>query len=209
MSKYLLVGLLLLGSPAMADNSINDGPVAIRPLTIGPKGYPTHPPITILPKTQPVESPNVQSPAGKVCDYQNQCYSTDKVPHKTTEPIIVENSPTHHVVPNYVKPVPHVIADGPQVSAWKICMSNALGIYYKDHNQQLLQVSSEQCQTILHNYNPPAYNAPVYNPNDYSDFNENLPQIQSDNRRDIGCGLWPIGSDADQDCAEGLFNGGE
>lgn len=198
MSKYLLVGLLLLGTPALAENTIYDGPVAIRPLTVIPKGYPIHPPITIPPKAQPEEPRKVLPHTDKVCDYQNQCFSTSLIPHKPIAPPI----PSTHRTDNYVNietpPIPKtqhvVIADAPLVSEWKNCMSRALGSYYQTHNQQELQIATDQCQSQL---SPPSVQ--------YDVQTENLPQIRPDGRRNIGCGWWPIGSDADRDCAAGQF----
>ena len=216
MSKYLLVGLLLLSMPAMAENNVYDGPVAIRPLTVVPKGYPAHPPITIPPKVQPREPNKVMSPSNKVCDYQNQCYSTDSTTHKNNAPIIAN---AHHVVPNYPQPIPYkshegntyaptvsntppvIIADAPSVSSWKNCMSRALGVYYQTHNQQLLHIATDRCQGQLGSM--PVYNNPTL---DENNSDENLTQTPPNNRRDIGCGWWPIGSDADRDCASGRFN---
>ena len=193
MSKYLLAGLLLLSAPALAETDINDGPVAIRPLTVIPKGYPNHPPITIPLKVQPTESRKVIPPAGKVCDFQKQCYSSNSThpqplhesnPHVNTAPYIY-----HYAVPP-VKPA--FIADAPLVSKWKNCMSRALGEYYQTHDQQELQMATNLCQGHL---GQPTYNQP-----------EELPQINPDGRRNIGCGWWPVGSDADRDCAVGRFN---
>ena len=199
MSKYLLVGLLLLGCPAMADEPINDGPVAIRPLTVGPKGYPTHPPITILPKVQPAPVrlvvPYKVASTDKICDFQNQCYPVNPSPKRVEPshtPVIANNRPIISE-PNVVN------ADSPSVIAWKNCMSQALGRYYQTHDQHELQMSAEICQgglgRITSNYPTVHLNEP------------NIGNGTGNGRRDIGCGWWPIGSDADRDCASGRFNG--
>ena len=128
----------------------------------------------------------------KVCDYQNQCYSTNSTPHTSNPHTSTQQTTT--------------IADSPSVSAWKNCMSRALGVYYQNHNQQELQIAAEQCQSNLGPITKPIENLPQTRPVMPSIPVENLPQTRPVGRRDIGCGLWPVGSDADLDCESGQFN---
>ena len=178
--KYLVmvIGFMLVNPVLAEDNpAIYDGPVAIRPLRV-PKGYPINPPIKIPVKPEPikteptpVKTPSKVATPTKVCDYQNQCYATSHV---------------KAAVKYIPKQIPSTSEELP-VTAWKNCMSQALGVYYQSHDRMALQVATNNCQVQLGS--PPIA----------------LVQIRPDGRRDAGCGYWPVGSDADTDCMAGTF----
>jgi hypothetical protein len=75
-------------------------------------------------------------------------------------------------------------------------MDQAMQTYEQSHNLRALQVATRSCQLQLEEQGGDDYagaEAPVPPPA-YSRIG---------NRRNIGCGWWPIGSDADRDCAAG------
>ena len=174
MFKYLLMGLLLT-TPTWAGDSIYDGPVAIKPLTVvakepvKPIRAPHDSPIPKI-ETVPAKPATVQ-----ICDYQNHCYAGGN----------------QKSVPKPIVRAPVIPSDDPPIVAWKNCMSQALGNYYQNHNKQALQAATNLCQNHL--------GSPQSSPSD------NFAQVRADGRRDIGCGYWPVGSDADRNCAEGNF----
>jgi hypothetical protein len=79
---------------------------------------------------------------------------------------------------------------------WRDCMGQALQAYEQSHDLHALQVSTGSCQVRLEEQGGEDYagaEPPVPLPS---------PPRMGD-RRNIGCGWWPIGSDADRDCAAG------
>ena len=75
-------------------------------------------------------------------------------------------------------------------------MGQALQNYEQSHNLHALQVATGSCQVRLEEQGGEDFArterpAPLAAP----------PQMGG--RRNIGCGWWPIGSDADRDCAAG------
>ena len=121
--------------------------------------------------------------AGQICDYQQQCYDSGG-----TRSSVVQPTPTvtpalrNTTVNNY----------DPLVEAWRVCMANAMQTYNRLHDLTILQYSSSNCQNRF----DPRRNTPI------------VPSAPpgSNTRRDIGCGSWPIGSDADRDCLSGHWN---
>jgi hypothetical protein len=75
-------------------------------------------------------------------------------------------------------------------------MGQALQTYEQSHSLHALRVATESCQGQLEEQGGEDYagaESPVPLPAN--------PRVGG--RRNIGCGWWPIGSDADRDCAAG------
>jgi hypothetical protein len=75
-------------------------------------------------------------------------------------------------------------------TAW----TGALQAYEQSHNLHALQVASGSCQMRLEDQGA----------EDYAGVEPSVPlpsPPRMGDRRNIGCGWWPIGSDADRDCA--------
>jgi hypothetical protein len=72
-------------------------------------------------------------------------------------------------------------------------MDRALQAYEQSHNLHTLQVATGICQVRLEEQGG----------EDYAGAEPLVPLPRMGGRRNIGCGWWPIGSDADRDCAAG------
>jgi hypothetical protein len=74
-------------------------------------------------------------------------------------------------------------------------MGRALQNYEQSHDLHALQVATGSCQVRLEEQGG----------EDYAGAEPPIPLAspQAGGRRNIGCGWWPIGSDADRDCAAG------
>jgi len=73
-------------------------------------------------------------------------------------------------------------------------MGRALQNYEQSHDLHALQVATGSCQVRLEEQGG----------GDYAGAEPPVPLAvppQMGGRRNIGCGWWPIGSDADRDCA--------
>ena len=138
-------------------------------------------PLTVTPQPQHPTPPNT------VCDFEHQCYPEKggpEAPAAVAPPAIV------------VKPItPHPqVPDEPIVATWRDCMARALQTYEQSHNLHALQVASGSCQMRLEDQGA----------EDYAGVEPSVPlpsPPRMGDRRNIGCGWWPIGSDADRDCA--------
>jgi hypothetical protein len=89
------------------------------------------------------------------------------------------------------------VPDEPIVATWRDCVGRALQNYEGSHDLHALQVATGSCQVRLEEQGGGSFTADAGPP---------VPQAappQMDGRRNIGCGWWPIGSDADRDCAAG------
>jgi len=138
-------------------------------------------PLTVTPH------PQHSAPRNTVCDFQHQCYPEEGGPMASapaTSPGIV-GEPT----------APHPqVSDEPIVATWRDCMDRAMQTYEQSHDLHALQVATGSCQVRLEeqggeDYAGPEPPVPLLAPSRMGD------------RRNIGCGWWPIGSDADRDCA--------
>jgi hypothetical protein len=152
---------------------MDDGPTAIKPLTVKPQPQQSFPPNT-------------------VCDFEHQCYPEEAgpvAPAPVAPPAIV-------VKP--IAPRPQV-PDEPIVARWRDCMDQALQTYETSHNLRALQMATGSCQVRLEEQDGEDYDGEDYG---VAEPPVPLPAAQRmAGRRDIGCGWWPIGSDADRDCA--------
>jgi hypothetical protein len=171
-----LVGCALCVTPVAADEDLHDGPTAIKPLTVKPQ--PQH---SVQPNT--------------VCDFEHQCY-----PEKGGPAASAPAAPPAIVV-KPIAPRPQV-PDEPVVATWRDCMDGALQTYEQSHNLHALQMATGSCQGRLEEQDGEDYG--VADGEDYGAAEPPVPPPAAPRmarRRDIGCGWWPVGSDADRDCA--------
>jgi len=137
-------------------------------------------PLTVTPQ------PQHSAPPDTVCDFEHQCY-----PEKSGPAAPAPGGPTAVLV-KPIAPRPQ-IPDEPIVVTWRSCMARALQTYEQSHNLHDLQVATGSCQVQLEEQGGEDYagaEPPVP-----------LPAYPRMGGRKIGCGWWPIGSDADRDCA--------
>ena len=195
-----LTGCALCVTPVAADEGVYDGPTAIRPLTVTPK-------------------PQHSSPPNPVCDFEHQCYPEkggSGVPAPVAPPVGAANRTAPSTAKRAAPPVvaakraaspivaakrpatPPQAPDEPIVATWRDCVDRALRNYEQSHYlHAALRMAMGSCKVQgrlerqagedYANVEPPAPLA--------------APQVNG--RRNIGCGWWPVGSDADRDCATG------
>jgi hypothetical protein len=135
-------------------------------------------PLTVTPQPQHSAPPNT------FCDFEHQCYPEKGAP--VAPPAIVVRP---------IAPHPHG-PDEPIVTTWRDCMDRALQAYEQSRNLHALQVATASCQVRLEEQGG----------EDYAGAEPSVPlpaYPRMGARRNIGCGWWPIGSDADRDCAAG------
>jgi hypothetical protein len=140
-------------------------------------------PLTVMPQ------PQHSAPPKTVCDFQHQCYPEEGGPAAST-PVA---PPAIVVKP--IAPRPQV-PDEPIVATWRDCVDHALQTYEQSHNLHALQMATESCQVQLEEQGG----------EDYAGAEPSAPRPaypRMSGRRNIGCGWWPLGSDADRDCAAG------
>jgi hypothetical protein len=81
-------------------------------------------------------------------------------------------------------------------------MDRALQTYGQSHNLRALQTATGSCQVQLEEQDGEDYGMADGEDYGVAEHRVPLPTVpQLARRRDIGCGWWPIGSDADHDCA--------
>jgi organic hydroperoxide reductase OsmC/OhrA len=88
------------------------------------------------------------------------------------------------------------VPDDPFVAAWGDCVRQALQNYEQSHNIHALQVAAGSCQVRLE----------AQGDENFARVEPPMPltaPAEQGGRRNIGCGWWPIGSDADRNCATG------
>ena len=176
-----LMWCALCVTPVAADEDIYDGPTAIRPLTVKPQ-------------------PQHSVPPNIVCDFEHQCYPEKGGP---------ANSPPVDPPAIVIKPVAprSQVPDEPVVATWRDCMARALQTYEQSHNLHALQMATGSCQVRLEEQDGEDDDGEDYGVADGEDYGVAEPPVplplapHMAGRRDIGCGWWPIGSDADRDCA--------
>jgi hypothetical protein len=86
------------------------------------------------------------------------------------------------------------VPDDPLVAAWRDCIGQALQNYEQSHSLHTLQVATGSCQVRLD----------AQGDENFAEVEPPMPltaHAQQGGRRNIGCGWWPIGSDADRECA--------
>jgi hypothetical protein len=169
-----LTGLWLLGCALSVTPVAADEDVYDGPMAIIK-------PLTVTPQPQRSAPPNT------ICDFEHQCY-----PDKNGPAAPAPSAPPA-VAAKPVAP-PSQAPDDPIVATWRDCMGRALQTYEQSHNLHALQLATGSCQVQLEEKGGA----------DYAGAEPQVPlpaPSRTDGRRNIGCGWWPIGSDADRDCA--------
>src|SRR5271165_5209237 len=168
-----VIGLLLVGCALCVTPVAADEDVYDGPTAIKP--------LTVTPQRQH------SAPRNTVCDFENQCYPENAgpmVPAPSAPPVVAAKP---------AAPRPQV-PDEPIVATWRDCMGRALQKYEQSHDLHALQVATGSCQVRLEEQGG----------EDYAGAEPPVPPPappRMGGRRNIGCGWWPIGSDADRDCA--------
>jgi hypothetical protein len=139
-------------------------------------------PLTVTPK------PQQSAPPDTVCDFEHQCF-----PEKGGRPVVKPPVAPPVVATKPAAPRP-TVPDDLLVAAWRDCVGQALQDYEQSHNVHALRVATGSCQVRLEAQGDENF-AGVEPPMPLT-----APEEQG-GRRNIGCGWWPIGSDADRDCA--------
>jgi hypothetical protein len=136
--------------------------------------------------------PEHSAPPNTVCDFEHQCYPEKGGP-TAPAPVAPPAMVVKPIAPR--PPAANSTPDDPVVTAWRDCMGQALQNYEQSHNLHALQVTTTNCQVRLEEQGG----------EDYAGAEPPAPLAapQANGRRNIGCGWWPIGSDADRDCAAG------
>ena len=140
-------------------------------------------PLTVTPQPQHSVPPNT------VCDFEHQCYP-EKAGPAAPAPVAPPAIAVQPIAPHPQGP------DEPMVTTWRDCMDRALQAYQQSRNLHALQVATGICQVRLEEQGG----------EDYAGVEPTVPvpaYPRTGGRRNIGCGWWPIGSDADRDCAAG------
>ncbi len=140
------------------------------------------------------------------CDFEHQCYSD---PHNGGSSASINPAPN-----SSPPPLPQPQASGMQNSIlrpgsvedsqilgeYARCMDQSVRLYNQIHDLNQFARMSGGCQTALEaKVDPQDMNYPVFGTNQYPMDPTSRP------RRNIGCGFWPEGSDADRACAAGRF----
>ena len=169
-----LIGLWLLGCVLCVTPVAADEDVYDGPTAIRP--------LTVTPQPQHSAPPNT------ICDFEHECYPEKggpRVPAPVAPPVVAATP---------AAPRPEV-PDEPIVATWRNCIGRALQNYEQSHNVHALQTATGSCQVRLEGQGGEDYAGP--------EPSTPLAAFQANGRRNIGCGWWPIGSDADRDCAAG------
>jgi hypothetical protein len=197
-----LTGCALCVTPVAADEDVYDGPTAIRPLTVTPK-------------------PEHSSPPNRICDLEQQCYPGKAGP-RVSAPVAPPAVAAKRAAPPVVaakRAAPPVAAarraapapaaakrasppprapGEPSVAMWRACVERALQNYEQSHYlDAALRMAMGSCQVQVR--------LGQRGREDHASLEPPTPLATRyvDARRNIGCGWWPIGSDADRDCAMG------
>jgi hypothetical protein len=168
-----LIGLWLVGCTLFVTPVAADEDVYDGPTAIKP--------LTVTPQ------PHQSAPPDTVCDFEHQCYPEKggpMVPAPLAPPVVAAKP---------AAPRPQVL-DESIVATWRDCMGRALQNYEQSHDLHALQVATGSCQVRLEEQGGEDY-AGAEPPTSLA-----VPPRMG-GRRNIGCGWWPIGSDADRDCA--------
>jgi hypothetical protein len=173
---------------AYAQN-VYDGPQAITPV-----------PSQQLPSAPLSQYKNMD------CDFEHHCYSD---PDNGGSSASV-NSPPKSSLPPWRQPQasgmqnsilrPDSVEDTQILGEYARCMDQSVRLYNQVHNLNQFARVSGGCQMALEaKVGRQDMNYPVFGTNQYPMDPTSRP------RRNIGCGFWPAGSDADRACAAGRF----
>ena len=131
-------------------------------------------------------------PPNTVCDFEHGCFPEKNgsvVPPAVAPPVAAVKP----VVPQ--SPATNSVPDDPLVTTWRECMAEALQDYEQSHDLHALQMTTPTCTQV---------GLEAQGDADVAGIESSVPLAatnQTGGRRNIGCGWWPIGSDADRDCA--------
>ena len=173
-----LIGLWLAAcalsvTPVAADEDVYNGPTAIRPLTLTPQ-------------------PQRSVPPNSICDFEHQCY-----PEKGGPMVPAPAAPPAVAAKTIAPPPPAADSAGDSlVATWRDCMDQAIENYEQSHDLHALRAATTKCQARLE----------AQGDANFAGVDPTVPLTEPPHpggRRNIGCGWWPIGSDADRDCAAG------
>ena len=139
-------------------------------------------PLTVTPQ------PQQSAPPDAVCDFEHQCYPEKGGP-MVRAPVAPPVAATRPIAPWAANSTP----DDPLVATWRDCMGQALQTYEQSRNLHALQLATGRCQVRLEEQSG----------EDFVGTELPLASPSHNGRRNLGCGWWPIGSDADRDCAAG------
>jgi hypothetical protein len=158
-----------------------------------------------LPTQQLPSAPSSQNKSMD-CDFEHHCYpdshgggssaSANPAPN-SSPPSLPQSqaSDTHNVFVH-----PGSVEDSQILREYAACMGQAVGLYNQSHNLGQFARMSGDCQIALEvKVDHQDTNYSVFGANQYPLDPASRP------RRNIGCGYWPIGSDADRACAAGRF----
>jgi hypothetical protein len=157
--------------------------------------------------------PSQQSPSAPLsqnknmdCDFEHHCYpdshdggsSTTENPAQNSPPSQLPQSQTPDTRNIFVHP--GSVEDSQILHEYADCMGEAVGLYNQSHNLSQFATMSGGCQMTLEaKVDRQDTSYPVSGIDQYPMAPTSRP------RRNIGCGFWPVGSDADRACAEGRF----
>ena len=139
-------------------------------------------PLTVMPQPEHPARPIT------VCDFEHQCYPEKGGP-RVQAPVA---PPVVAAAPAALRPE---VPNEPIVATWRDCIGRALQSYEQSHNVHALQAATGSCQVLLEERGGEDYAG--------AELSTPLAAPPANGRRNIGCGWWPIGSDADPDCAAG------
>ena len=161
---------------------------------------------------QPVEPlpsqqlPPVSQNKNMDCDFEHHCYpdphngessaSVNRAPNPSPPPL---PQPQASGMQNSVLR-PNSVEDSQILGEYARCMDQSVRLYNQIHDLNQFARSSGGCQMALETkVDRQEMSDPVFGANQYPLEPTSRP------RRNIGCGFWPEGSDADQACAAGRF----
>ena len=121
-----------------------------------------------------------------VCDFEHQCYPEQRESTVPAAPPVMAAKP---IVPQ--APATGSTPADPLVKMWRGCIDEALQSYEQSQSLPALRLAAGRCQLRLEEQGE----------EDLARTELPLASPYQNGRRNLGCGWWPIGSDADRDCA--------
>jgi hypothetical protein len=187
----LLIATMMAGcaiASAYAQN-VYDGPQAITPA-----------PSQQLPRAPLSQNKDMD------CDFEHHCYpsphsggssASDNPALQSSRPL----SPQSQASGSQNSMVyPGSVEDSEILGEYARCMDQSVKLYNQAHDLNQFARMSGGCQRALEaKVDRQDMGYPVFGMNQYPVDPTSRP------RRNIGCGLWPVGSDADRACAAGRF----
>jgi hypothetical protein len=143
----------------------------------------------------------ITSVHAQMCDFEHHCYP-DPSESSTSSPPSIKPPPPLPPSSNVQSDIVHPSSaqDSQILAEYAACMSSAVKSYNQTHSLTQFSRMSGSCQMALRSRVDTEGTDQVSETNQ---FPMEGPMLQR--RRNIGCGYWPAGSDADRACAEGRF----